>query len=168
MKKIIAILFMALFLGSNGNAQNIENKDNIIYLGFGIDPFYRGYQKNIGPLMLGYERIITDIIGIGRFGVGGTVAQSWYGGGYGRTALLAKAAYHFDFNVTGLDFYAGAGLGTYFYNFDNHYYGKHSGRVGFGHHIFAGLRYFFTDNVGVWTELGYGYSLLNVGVAFKF
>lgn len=160
MRNLLLILVASLFIVNNSNAQTIENKDNIIYAGFGIDPFYRGYQKNIGPLIVGYERIITDVIGIGRFGVGGLFAQSWYGDRYGRSTVMAKAAYHFDFDVKGLDFYAGLGAGINFYN-------RGQG-VGFGHHLFAGVRYFFTENIGVWSELGYGYSLLNAGVAFKF
>lgn len=165
MKKLLLVIFATLSLSATTYAQDIEKNDNVIYLGFGLDPYWSPYRKNVGPIVLGYERIITDVIGIGRFGVGGLVGQSFYGDGYGRTTILAKAAYHFDFNVTGLDFYAGAGLGLNFYNWDNH---PGYRRTPLGHHVYAGIRYFFTDNFGLWAELGYGYSAFNGGVAFKF
>ena len=34
--------------------------------------------------------------------------------------------------------------------------------------LFLGARYFFTENVGAFAELGYGISNLNLGVTFKF
>ncbi len=164
MRKLLLAAFATLTFLSNSYAQDIEKNDNVIYLGFGFDPFFRGHSKNVGPAVIGYERIITDVIGIGRFGVGGTVAQSWYGNNQGRTSILAKCAYHFDFNVTGLDFYAGLGLGYNFYNWNEHQHGK----TNFGSHIYAGVRYFFNNNFGVWGEVGYGVSAFQGGVAFKF
>lgn len=165
MKKLLLAVFAALSFSAATYAQDIEKDDNIIYVGFGLDPYRNHNHKNVGPLVVGYERIITDVVGIGRFGVGGLIGQSFYGNGYGRTTVLAKCAYHFDFNVTGLDFYAGVGVGYNFYNWDNNYGNR---GTSFGHHIHAGIRYFFTDNFGLWAELGYGYSAVNGGVAFKF
>ena len=34
--------------------------------------------------------------------------------------------------------------------------------------IFAGARYYFSDNIGVMSELGYGIAWLKLGIAFKF
>ena len=166
MRKLLLAVFATLALSGSTFAQDIEKNDNVIYVGFGFDPFLRG-NKNVGPLVVGYERIITDVVGIGRFGVGGLIGQSWYGNNNARTTVLAKCAYHFDFNVTGLDFYAGVGLGYNFYSWNGNGNNYHSG-TNFGHHVYAGVRYFFTDAFGLWAEAGYGYSAFNGGVAFKF
>jgi hypothetical protein len=34
--------------------------------------------------------------------------------------------------------------------------------------LFAGMKYYFTDNVGAFLELGYGVSWATVGASFKF
>jgi hypothetical protein len=85
----------------------------------------------------------------------------------------ARAAYHFDLGVDKLDPYAGAMLG---YNaasltldpdpgppFNNIAAG---GGVILGG--FVGARYYVTDNIGAFAELGYGLGLATVGVAYKF
>ena len=36
-----------------------------------------------------------------------------------------------------------------------------------GYQIFIGGRYLFTDKIGVYGEIGYGISLMNLGLSFK-
>ena len=84
----------------------------------------------------------------------------------------ARAGYHFDLGVDKLDPYVGALLG---YNaasvgfepepgppFNN----ITAGGVIFGG--FAGARYYITDNIGAFAELGYGLGTATIGVAYKF
>lgn len=84
----------------------------------------------------------------------------------------ARAGYHFDLGVDKLDPYAGVLLG---YNaasvgfepdpgppFNN----ITAGGVIFGG--FAGARYYITDNIGAFAELGYGLGTATIGVAYKF
>lgn len=193
-KKMGVVGLIVLGFSLQSNAQAFQNKDNVITLGFGFDPYYKhfasygyNYKKTgIGPIMLSYERGITEKLGIGRIGVGGAVGQSFYTSksydifGYeyldrtSRTAIFVKAAYHFDFGIDKLDVYAGVGGGGYIRT-DTHKSDKpnhvHKGGVGAvtgGPAAFGGVRYYFTDNFGVYGEVGYGMCAINGGFAFKF
>lgn len=191
MKKLAAGLFMSLMVGGL-NAQTLERGDNIINLGFGFDPYYSyssagGAKRNaVGPIVAGYEYIVTDKLGIGRIGVGGIIGQSFYNEKYttiwakyhyktSRTAIVARAAYHFELPVEGLDLYAGVGGGFYINNQVSRVVAQgevetknKDVRVSGAHYIFGGARYFFTDAFGVYAEFGYGFNAINGGMVFKF
>ncbi len=196
MKKIVLVVLCGFFFNSL-NAQSFQNGGNYITLGFGVDPYGKsgatsagyGYKHaGIGPIMLTYERGITELLGIGRIGVGGGVAQTFYsskyttagwGGVYeekytrSRTSLVFRAAYHFDFGVDKMDVYAGLGGAMHFYNDKrtstnpNINYATKT-EIGGGHYVFGGIRYYFTDAFGVYAEAGHGISALNGGVVFAF
>src|SRR5690606_40595896 len=88
-----------------------------------------------------------------------------------------------DFHVTGvqtcalpisvpnLDVYGGAMLGYNIVKYSSdgddmamvNNYGSGMGLSGF-----LGSRWFFSDKIGAYAELGYGVSVLNVGLTFKF
>lgn len=192
MKKIVAGLFISL-LTIGANAQTVNQGDQIINLGFGFDPYYSfstvgGVKRSaVGPIVLGYEYIVTEKLGIGRIGAGGIIGQSFYNERYTnnwwsdyrnktlRTAIIARAAYHFDLPVKGLDLYAGIGAGFYI----NHQTTRTTTvngaenkttdiRVNGAHYIFGGVRYFFTDFFGVYGEFGHGFNAINGGLVFKF
>lgn len=194
MKNLIALLFVVA-LGTTTYAQDFEKGGNYITIGYGVDatglPGSKVYRKlGIGPVLLTYERGITDIIGIGRIGVGGGIGFSHYGyndyntsflGGYygndyltsvNRINIFVKAPYHFEFDIDGLDVYAGAGLGVRIdsekYNYWNNgslTEGKRT-NVGADYYIFAGARWYFSDAFGVYVEVGEGISNVNAGVVF--
>jgi hypothetical protein len=85
-----------------------------------------------------------------------------------------RANYHFNFGVNKLDTYAGLTLGWEIGTWSSSndaddywlkYYGNYSGfHFGFQ----AGVRYFFTNNIGAFAELGYGFTYVKAGLALKF
>jgi len=193
------MLICCALVVSTTTAQDFEKGGNYVSLGYGLDPWgYPGvagtallgtYKKTaIGPIRLSYERGVTDILGIGRIGAGGSIVQSFYtqkytNGAYvstytrSRLGIIARAAYHFEFDIPKMDVYAGVGGGFYI-NSDkdkipnalnpNQYTESRSSSVSGGHYIFAGIRYYFTDAFGVYAEAGHGVSALNGGIVFKF
>jgi len=194
-KKIGAVGLIVLGFSIQSNAQAFQNKDNIITLGFGFDPYYKHFSSyghnvtkktGIGPIMVSYERGITEKLGIGRIGVGGAIGQSFYTTKsydffnyeyverISRTAIFVKAAYHFDFGIDKLDVYAGVGGGVYVRSEthsstnQNASYVNKNGSVLGGPAVFGGVRYCFTKNFGVYGEVGYGMCAINGGVVFKF
>lgn len=192
MKKIVVGLFACL-LTMGVNAQTVNKGDQIINLGFGFDPYYSfstvgGVRRAaVGPIILGYEYIVTEKLGIGRIGVGGIMGQSFYNERYttvwtdhhnkiSRTAMIGRAAYHFDLPVKGLDLYAGVGAGFYINHHSerttNSLNGTQSSstrvRVSGGHYVFGGVRYFFTNAFGLYVEAGHGFNAINGGFVFKF
>jgi len=84
----------------------------------------------------------------------------------------ARAAYHFTelIQVKHLDLYAGVMLG---YNVvkvstsgtASPGYSASGDYVLYG--VYAGVRYYFTDHLGAWSEVGYGVGYINVGVCYK-
>lgn len=195
MKKILLTLTITLVTLSSF-AQDFEKGDNFITLGFGVDP-YGGYKSNniftgaakktaVGPIILMYERGVTDILGIGRIGAGGGIAQSFYTRSWSssnytykesqsRTSIIFRAAYHFEFNVDKMDVYAGVGGAAHFYSETyktddpfGTYVAKTGSHLGGGHYVFGGIRYYFTPSFGVYAEAGHGVSALNGGLVFKF
>lgn len=196
MKKI-GIVLMCLIVSPTIFSQAFEKGSNFITLGFGIDPYGKvpkyaagyGYTRTaIGPIILAYEHGLTEKLGIGRIGVGGAIAQTFYTGksyysnnnyvyksNRSRTSLAFRAAYHFDFGVDKMDVYAGIGGALHVYSdtdktdnpFDPNYNRKRVS-IGGGPSIFGGIRYLFTNNFGVYAEAGYDISVLNGGLVFKF
>ncbi|MDR1973025.1 MAG: hypothetical protein LBQ46_14020 [Treponema sp.] len=85
-----------------------------------------------------------------------------------------RANYHINFGVNKLDTYAGLTLGWEMGTWGSNnntddswlrYYGNYSAfHFGFQ----AGARYFFTNNIGAFAELGYGLSYVKAGLALKF
>ena len=161
--------------------------DNVVSLGVGLGgSLYNGYgYKGSGfsrmpAFSLAFERCIIDelfdeksSLGIGAL-LGYTSAKyNDSGWGWKSTDIMigARGALHYAL-VNKLDTYAGMMLG---YNintwkwtgYDWSTTGK-SGSSGLSYAIFAGARYYFTDSIAAFAELGFGYSIINVGIALKF
>lgn len=199
MKK--AVIIFCLLVSGLSFGQAFEKGGNYITLGYGLDPWghpgignaFGTYKKSyIGPIMMTYEYGVTDILGIGRIGAGGGVAQSFYTQRYkygnvedvyrrSRTAVLVRAAYHFDFGIDKLDVYAGVGGAVYFYTDTDKYFDPYDSKadgsgyvlrknssVGGGHYVFGGVRYYFTSAFGVYAEAGHGLNAFSGGMVFHF
>ena len=190
MKILLALLLVVAF-GTAANAQDFEKDGNYITLGIGtrfninLNANYHSY-KAFGPLMFAYERGITDILGIGRIGVGGGIAYSTSSSkytdflGYESTyrstdiTVLLKGAYHFEFDIPKMDVYAGVGIANHFYSYSDEEITvvgtttTSSTDMSLGHYVYVGIRYYFTDAFGVYAEAGHGVSSLNGGLVFAF
>lgn len=164
-KKSIAVGAMVLFGLSLSYGQSYEKGDNLLNIGVG---FGGGFGMPIG---ISFEHGFSDKISGGAY-VGyastsenfGAASWKWT---YGLAA--ARASYHFDFNVEGLDPYLGVILG---YNYakgewtsGSGAFAPSAGGVVYGGH--AGARYLFTPKFGIFAEVGYGLGNLNAGIAFK-
>lgn len=198
MKNLITLLFIVA-LGTTTYAQDFEKGGNYITIGYGVNgqPGYisGSHKSAIGPVIFTYERGITDVLGIGRIGIQAGFAfthysydnynngywgnHNWHSNYYknvNRLSLLVKAPYHFEFDVDGLDFYAGAGIETRIDSRKYDYYNHNNGLVeedtdtdvSIGVMVFAGARWYFTESFGVYLEAGYGVSNVNGGVVFAF
>jgi hypothetical protein len=172
MKKVIAIVTFVC-LANLVNAQSFQNKGNYLQVGFGAQ------VHTLGPLSIGYERGITGLIGIGRFGVGGVIANEFYynpnylNAVQNRTTLMGRCAYHFDFDIEKMDVYAGAAVAIQFRG-DNKdkttgfIYGSNSARISPFPTVFGGIRYYFHEQFAVYAEIGYGLGYLNGGLVYRF
>jgi hypothetical protein len=172
MKKllIVAVLLSAAF---GSSAQAFEKGSNYLQAGYGLQ------INTLGPICIGYEKGITDIIGIGRFGVGAVLAHEFYFGNsvlntvQNRTLLTGRCAYHFDFNIEKMDVYAGAGVGIQYHGDSkikdtDIVFGEYPAGIYPASSVFAGIRYYFTNKFAVYAEAGYGLGYLNGGIVYRF
>jgi hypothetical protein len=173
MKKILTILCVIamVFVATFASAQARYDKgDKLLNLGIGLGYYYGGGGV---PLMASFEFAVTDAITVGPY-FGYT--SRGYTGGWRYTFLDfgVRGSYHFSelFEIRNeqIDIYGGANLGyavsSYTYNggnFDNDLYPS---QVRFGLH--AGIRYFFSEKVAGFGELGFGLAPLALGISFKF
>lgn len=160
--------------------------------------FATANYRNAFPVSASLDYGVTDNISVGGYLGFATAAWKFYGWdycNYGNGAgnrfyyedtyrwtyyiVGVRGAFHFAEFIKNdkVDLYAGLMLGdniahsTWSTNSpcpDHGYYWGGSSQGGFIFSGFAGCRYRFTDKVGVFAEIGYGVSYLNLGVNFKF
>ncbi|MBD2770193.1 hypothetical protein IC235_20095 [Hymenobacter sp. BT664] len=157
---------------------------NVVNLGIGLGNRYSygvgflGGSTSVGPaISLSYERGIMPL-GPGVLGVGGFVGYqgatySFIGDKWKYTdvTIMVRGAFHYPV-LPQLDAYGGLGLGlrhagvsfegSSFYNTGT----ASANELASG--LFAGGRYFFSENIGAFAELGYDQTYLKAGLTAKF
>jgi hypothetical protein len=153
-----------------------HNGDKLLNIGVGLSSYYYG-----NPIGLSYEVGITDDISVGgQFDYNSGRYDDYYGYNYryrySAYYLGARGSFHFDrvlnLNQKKVDLYAGLGIGYQSFKWNDSYYGNGYG-YNYGSGIFLnyfiGGKYYFTNKVGAFLELGYtGLSTSRVGLAVKF
>ena len=167
---VIALVFSVTF--ASGQAR-YDKGDVLLNAGIGLGYYYAGGV----PLLLSAEFAVNDVFSIGPY-LGYTSYNYNYsfGGSKFRYTFFdigVRGSYHFSelFEIRNekVDVYGGAFLGyvisSYSSNFGNNYddpYGSHL-RLG----LHAGTRYFFSEKVAGYAELGFGIAPLALGFTFK-
>lgn len=165
MKKLILVIsFAALSIIGFSQSSAFKKGDNLGNLGVGL-------SNGIIPITGTFEKGITDNISIG------PSFNYWSKSyDYGKTSAIsfaARGSYHFNISNDKFDLYGIFSLG-YIKVSDTYNIGYLSGSTsasGIYWGIGAGGKYYFSDNLGAFAELGVGgsnFSNLNIGVAFKF
>jgi hypothetical protein len=166
----LAVVALCLFTSTNANAQ-YKQGDNLLNVGIGLGVI------NLGGLPIGasFEHGFTKEISAGGF-----VDYLSYNAGYLTYKYNwhviyfgARGSYHFNellsLDNDKIDIYGGAGVGYAIYGTSDNLvagYSGYSNRLFLNLH--AGGRYYFSNNLGGFAELGYGVSTLKVGLALKF
>ena len=185
MKKLLLLLFVAVFSLIQLSAQAFKSGDLVGNLGVGFGWYGYGYGATSLPAFsLSLEKGIKDIENVGPLSIGGIVgfkhaSYAWNSGysdyGWNDIIIAVRGAIHYDlFKVNKLDTYGGVALGLrlqsysyYVYNTSLQYEKAHTN---YTHGLFAlylGGRYYFTDNLAAFGELGYGLGYLTLGLSFK-
>jgi hypothetical protein len=149
----------------------------VINAGVGPGAHYFGNGVGFGPaLKASFETGMWDL-GPGVITLGGEATFSFFSHHYGQSwneswinfIFAARGAFHYGWNVEGLDTYGGIPLGI---GFCAHGWDDHPGNSGYTPvypyaGIFLGASYFFTKSFGINGEVGYNSTLANIGVVFK-
>ena len=160
---------------------------NLMKVLFSVYSSYGGYSvTGIGPLHVKYEYGLTDNLGLGLSVTYVSFNASWtdpYGFGtstpytYGwkgsSLAFSPRVNYHFGHSDK-FDPYVGLGIG--YDAFSISYYTNQPGDPGLtfanvsplAYEFTFGTRFYFTDNIGAYTEIGYSKSIIQFGVTAKF
>jgi hypothetical protein len=186
MKKVFALSVLAMVVAGvvfgqegktwyNSYAEGIDQRV-FINAGIGLGPT-GGYDMGIPPLSASVDFKLPINLPIT---VGGifTFAQwkysySFLGNGYdfvwNNIGIGARGMYHFNF-LRKLDTYAGLTLGYVIQTFDGSGY-TGSAYEGLSFFLFGanvGARYFFTEHIGAYLEVGYsGLQFASVGLTVK-
>ena len=188
MKKILGII--TLLVSATSFGQGYAAGDNVLGLGIGLGNTYQvsGTSTRIPPMQLYYEAGVSDQLGVGAFiGYTSTGRKEVFKDGFGNThtyqynynytLIGLRGAYHFGCllgTVDNFDLYGGLSLGYAILNtklktsdgapdIDD----TKSSSSGFHLGVYAGMRYYFDDSFGVFGEIGYNISVIQVGVVFK-
>lgn len=187
MKRKVLLLLACLTALSSVQAQRsmFNLGDKVISLGLGIgNTLYiggTGYSTMVPPLSLSYEQAVAeDLFDKGVLGVIGTIGYTSYkfrynvdpydfGWNYHNIILAAGSLFHYPL-VERLDTYIGAMLAYNISNITD--YGNTGDNVadsvkGFLIAAYIGGRYFFSDQVAAFVQLGYGVAYLTFGVSFR-
>ncbi|MGB1031299.1 MAG: hypothetical protein ACPGWM_01730 [Flavobacteriales bacterium] len=174
MKKALLILAV-LFSSVSMSAQVYEQGAILANAGVGLGFTYGIGNTAIPPIALSADYGVTDNIAIGGY-LGYAAAKEeilGYEWKYSYTIIGARGTYHLD-RSDDLDLYGGALLG-YVIGKVTLESDQELGPLfveptvgGVGYSFFVGGRYMFSEKVGAFGELGYGISLLTLGLTAKF
>ena len=185
----IAIVVLSFFSAGRVHAQAFEAGTNVISGGIGLGSSLASgytYGTQSPGFSLSYERGIWEA-GPGVISLGGYLGFKTFKYGYSDAGYVysekwtysifgVRGAYHFTgLNVENLDLYAGIMIAYDNLNFSYSDNAGFSGggnigsyNSGLGVSVFAGARYYFAGNLGVFGELGYGVDILGIGLSYKF
>lgn len=180
--KIIVLIVIAFFCStantySKGPLDPVKLGTWTVNAGIGPGTHVFGNGVGFGPAFKGsFEKGMFDL-GPGVITLGGEAAVSFFSQHYGEDwnetwinfMFGARAAYHYGWDVEGLDTYGGVPLGI---GFCAHFMDENPGSWGstpvypyVG--VFFGASYFFTKSFGINGEVGYNSTYANIGVIFK-
>jgi len=176
-KLVLALLIATLFTGGafaqewyNSYAPGIDGSSILANVGVGFGVL-SGYKMSIPPLSASVEYAGLPIpLSVG--GYFGFVRYKWDFLGLTSDWTLtkltfgARGAWHFNF-LQDLDAYAGLALGYLVYRYSG--FTGTGGTGAFDWGFFVGGRYFFTNILGAYLELGYSpISFVSAGLSLKF
>lgn len=195
MKKLflLSAILMLLAFFSQAKAQwgsSVREGDIMINAGIGFLPTVGGsdVETTVPPLSVSGGYVVSDNISIGGY-IGYVANKSelsfsppmdnktiTYGFEYSYLIIGARGSYYFV-NERDYVLYGGGMLGynaanSSSYIEDDDYEDMITNQAqdvgGFAFAGFLGAKYFFSDNVGAYLELGYGVSIASVGLSLKF
>lgn len=174
---IVLVMFAFLLIGTSGYSQYFKEKDQVINLGIGIGSALYGTGNTVSfpPLAASYEYGLKEGVGPGVVGIGGYLGiaasrSELYK--YTYTAIGVRGTYHVVDIADKLDLYGG--LMLYYAIFGSKWYGgpeviKYKADASHAAaSIFVGARYYLSEQFALMGEIGYGFSTLSLGVAYKF
>lgn len=175
MKKIISsLLFSVLVLSGLSVSAQFDKGDKLLNAGINLGGTYGGGGVGLGG---SFEAGIHDFVSVGAQADFVSWNYGWTGSNwkYNFFTIAARGSYHFGkhfLTMDNLDLYAGPSLGYRIskYKAPSGWGGVYTDSYGSGvfFGVFAGARYYFKPNLGVFAEVGHNASPLKAGITVKF
>jgi hypothetical protein len=186
-KMIVGILLLIILAGpgihaAKGPTDPVGKGDWILNFGFGPGTHWWSNGYGFGPAAkVAFETGMWQL-GPGVLTLGGETGFSFFTNKYYldyketwiNFVFGARSAYHYGFNVPGLDVYGGIPAGIGFCVYTDKYVtgGPHTGYKGYSpvfpyFGVFFGGSYFFTRTLGINGEIGYNITYANIGMVFQ-
>ncbi len=160
----------------------------VVNLGLGLGMGYGSHFRSVDatPAMsISAERGVLEGIGPGVIGLGGLIGYkgyrydypgSEYNASWRNIVVLIRGTYHYDLlQVPNLDTYVGASIGARFEHYKDTYLetvpaSEYDPGLGtkFETGVFLGGRYYLTNRIGAFAELGYDMSYFKLGLTGRF
>ena len=166
---------------SSIKAQAFQNGDMVGNLGVGFGWYGYGYGASSLPAFsLSIEKGIKDIENVGPLSIGGIIgfkhaSYAWtsvYDWTWNDVIIAARGAIHYDLlKNEKVDTYGGVGLGLRIQSYSDYNVFGVKGSSTSVKPLFAlylGGRYYFSDKLAGFAELGYGLGYLTLGLSYKF
>jgi len=180
-------LILSLSTGHvKGQLFNVGDKDLNFTVGYGTyEVLKNGYRTMLPPIAVSFDLGFRDDLGPGVLSIGGIVGATTYKNelsdygwiydyGWKSTTLIGalRGTYHYQL-IDVLDTYGGVHIGLRYESWRE--YGSappYDMRVFDATlrpviNLFAGAKYYFSDNLFILGELGYGIAFINVGLGIK-
>jgi len=194
-RSLLAAGLLLALTPDHAHAQAFQAGDNAVGVGVGVGGSYYRYGNYYGfrpTLSLMYDRGTAVPVGPGVLGIGGYFSYTnrriyndftyWVEDKrYDFWNFGFRGTYHWNswHKVENWDVYAGIGLGftvttytdrsTYSSSFyENLYRRNFNARSPVRSSLFVGTRYYFTDFLGVFAEVGYDTSFIKAGLQLTF
>lgn len=181
---VVSILILT-GMGSKSHAQEFKAGDNVLSLGIGLGSSLGGYSysSQTPAISIQFEHGQWDVGGPGTISLGGYLGFKsfkyeqayFYSQKWSYTVIGIRSAYHYnELKVDHLDVYGGLMLSynilSYTFKSDNIIYDHYGADYGsaFGLSLYIGGKYYFTNNIAGFLELGYGISYATIGGSYKF
>ncbi len=172
MKKInfLLLLVIGLLAGTQSFAQlAVDKGTKFLNLGIGVGGYGGIVYGGTGSVAFGgsFEAGVAPNITVG--GIASFRSYNDLGSYY---SVGARGSYHFNellkLTTDKADLYAGAGLIYSGFSYNGVYSGFRASYGGIDLGLHVGGRYFFSNNIGGFAEVGVGVAPLQLGVTFKF
>ncbi|MDD2530705.1 MAG: hypothetical protein PHN41_05695 [Bacteroidales bacterium] len=163
MKKILIVAILCLGLGFSSFAAEtpvFKKGDKVLSFGTGFGGW--GFPVE-ASFMYGLVDNTFKAPGL-TFSIGG-----YFGTSFHKNYNLIMPGFRAQLNYTfveNLEVYGGLMAAFRIWNYSDNYNDKHGNGLWPG--AYVGLRYYFTEKIGMYLETGYGITYGSVGVSFKF
>ena len=180
MRKLVkssALLLLVAAISANSFGQYFKEKDKVLNfgLGFGSGLYATGSSVSMPPISASFEYGVKEGVGPGVIGIGGLIGHTsakysvfTYDWKTSYTVIGLRGAYHFVDLVDKLDPYAGIMLGYSIVSNSGSFGTNSTQASGANFSIYGGVRYYLTDNIALMGEVGFGFTIINIGLAVKF